>query len=155
MVDVKELEAIYTDEGAKKIIGEGDSDEFIVFDTNKKQYRSENRQSLVRYHFFRPCKQYPQGYYYISTERGILEDGEIPFGIYPIIWQGFDTYSTNPRGYSIIKIARPYQAEINRASSQAATHQITVGDDKIIYQGGTNLAPGALLPGVRGITYQG
>jgi hypothetical protein len=110
---------------------------------------------LVRYHFFRPCKQYPQGYYYISTERGILEEAEIPFGIYPIIWQGFDTYSTNPRGYSIIKVARPYQAEINRASSQAATHQITVGDDKIIYQGGTKMAPGALLPGVRGITYQG
>lgn len=155
MVDVKDLNATYPDEGSKNIIEDGDSDEFIVFDTNKKQYRSENKQALIRYHFFKPCKQYPQGYYYISTDRGVLEEGEIPYGIYPIVWQGFDTYSTNPRGYSIIKIARPYQAEINRASSQAATHQITVGDDKIIYQGGTNLAPGALLPGVRGITYQG
>lgn len=156
MVEKAELEAAYgEDESKKRIIGDGDTGEFIVFDTNKKQYRSEESQVLVRYHFFRPCKQYPQGYYYISTERGILEEAEIPFGIYPIIWQGFDTYSTNPRGYSIIKVARPYQAEINRASSQAATHQITVGDDKIIYQSGTKMAPGALLPGVRGITYQG
>lgn len=156
MVEKDELLGAYgEDESKKRIIGDGDTGEFIVFDTNKKQYRSEDSQVLVRYHFFRPCKQYPQGYYYIATERGILEEAEIPFGIYPIIWQGFDTYSTNPRGYSIIKVARPYQAEINRASSQAATHQITVGDDKIIYQGGTKMAPGALLPGVRGITYQG
>ena len=156
MIDKKELEASYGNDPEKsKIIGDGDTSEFIVFDTNKKQYRSEESQVLVRYHFFRPCKQYPQGYYYITTERGILEESEIPFGIYPIIWEGFDTYSTNPRGFSIIKVARPYQAEINRASSQAATHQITVGDDKIIYQSGTKLAPGALLPGVRGLTFQG
>lgn len=156
MIDKKELEAAYGNDPEKsKIIGDGDTSEFIVFDTNKKQYRSEESQVLVRYHFFRPCKQYPQGYYYIATERGILEESEIPFGIYPIIWEGFDTYSTNPRGFSIIKVARPYQAEINRASSQAATHQITVGDDKIIYQSGTKLAPGALLPGVRGLTFQG
>lgn len=156
MVDKNELMAAYgEDESKKRIIGEGDTGEFIVFDTNKKQYRQEESQILLRYHFFRPCRQYPKGYYYIATERGVLEEAEIPFGIYPIIWEGFDTYSTNPRGYSIIKVARPYQAEINRASSQAATHQITVGDDKIIYQSGTKLAPGALLPGVRGLTFQG
>ena len=155
-VDKKELLAVYgEDEGKAKIIGDGDTGEFIVFDNNKKQYRQEEAQILVRYQFFRPCKQFPQGYYFISTERGVLEEGEIPFGIYPIVWQGFDTYSGNPRGYSIVKVARPYQAEINRASSQAATHQITVGDDKIIYQSGTKLAPGALLPGVRGLTFQG
>jgi len=156
MLDKSELLEVYGDDEKKKgAIGDGDSGEFIVFDTNKRQYRSEDSQILVRYHFFRACRRYPKGYYYIATERGILEEGEIPFGIYPIAWQGFDTYSTNPRGYSIIKVARPFQAEINRASSQAATHQITVGDDKIIYQGGTKMAPGALLPGVRGITYQG
>jgi len=156
MVDKSELmEAYGQDEEKKKFIGDGDTGEFIVFDTNKKQYRNEDAQILLKYQFFRPCKLYPNGYYYISTERGILEEAEIPFGIFPIIWEGFDTYSTNPRGYSIIKVARPYQAEINRASSQAATHQITVGDDKLIYQSGAKLATGALLPGVRGITYNG
>lgn len=156
MVDKEELMGVYgADSDKAKLIGDGDTGEFIVFDTNKKSYRTEENQILLRYHFFRPCRQYPNGYYYLATERGILEEAEIPFGIYPIIWEGFDTYSTNPRGYSIIKVARPYQAEINRASSQAATHQITVGDDKIIYQAGTKLAPGALLPGVRGLTFQG
>jgi len=156
MVPAKELKETYKDDAEKlKFVGEGDPESFVVFDSNKKQYRTEDQDVLVKYTFFRPCKLYPEGYFYIHTERGILEEGEIPYGIYPIVWQGFDTFATNPRGYSIIKVARPFQAEINRASSQAATHQITVGDDKILYQGGTKLSQGALLPGVRGITYQG
>lgn len=155
MVPKKELLEVYTDDAKKKIVGESDREEFVVFDTNKNSYAPEEGQVLVRFHFFKPCKAYPSGYFYIATQRGILEEGEIPYGVYPIVWEGFDTFATNPRAYSIIKVARPYQAEINRASSQAATHQVTVGDDKLIYQSGTKLAQGALLPGVRGLTYQG
>ncbi len=156
MIDVKELRAAYQGQEDKlKLIGEGDQEEFVVFDANKSRYQTESQQVLLKYQFYRKCKQYPQGYFYIHTKLGILESGELPLGIWPISYEGFNEFATNPRAYSIIKIARPYQAEINRASSQAATHQITVGDDKIIYQGGTKLAPGALLPGVRGITYQG
>ena len=156
MVPKKELAEIYKDDSEKmQAVGEGDTETFVIFDANKQQYRSEDKDVAVQYIFFKPCKLYPEGFFYIKTSRGILEEGEIPYGIYPIVWEGFDTFSGNPRGYSIIKVARPFQAEINRASSQAATHQITVGDDKIIYQGGTKLSPGALLPGVRGITYQG
>lgn len=156
MVEIEELKATYSGDQAKlKAIGEGDPEEFIVFDTNRSGYETDKTHVLVRYHFFRPSKVHPMGYFYVSTERGILEEGELPFGVYPIIWEGFDVYATNPRGYSIVKVARPYQAEINRAASQAATHQITVGDDKIIYQAGTKLQPGALLPGVRGLTFQG
>jgi hypothetical protein len=54
-----------------------------------------------------------------------------------------------------VKVIRPYIAEINRASSQLAMHQITIGDDKILYQKGSKLEQGALLPGIRGISYQG
>jgi len=156
MIDVKELEMSYANDTVKLgyIKGAGD-DEFIVFDSNKKAYSDSKSEILVRYHFYRPCKQYPNGYFYIAVKGGILEEGELPFGLYPIVWSGFDIFSDNARASSIIKVARPFQAEINRASSQMATHQVTVGDDKIIYQGGTKLAPGALLPGVRGITYQG
>jgi hypothetical protein len=156
MVPMEELRGAYAGQPEKlKMLGDGDPDEFIVFDSNKSGYESDKDHVLVRTHFFKPGKVYPKGYFYISTERGILEEGELPYGIYPLIWEGFDVFATNPRGYSIIKVARPYQAEINRAASQAATHQITVGDDKIIYQSGTKLAPGALLPGVRGLTFQG
>jgi hypothetical protein len=156
MVKKQELVKIYSEDHDKlKIIGEGDTEDFVVFDSAKKGYGTTKDQVLLRYHFFRPCRLYPQGYFYISTERGVLEEGELPFGIYPIVWRGFEEYASNPRGYSIIKVARPFQAEINRASSQQAQHQIQVGDDKILYQSGTKLAPGALLPGVRGLTYQG
>lgn len=156
MVDRKVLEQAYGDDPAKKkVLGEGDPDAFVVFDTNKRTYSSSKNQILLRYHFFKPCNLYPEGYFYVSTERGVLEEGPLPFGIYPFVWRGFEEYASNPRAYSIIKVARPYQAEINRASSQQAQHHIQVGDDKIIYQSGTKLAPGALLPGVRGLTYQG
>jgi hypothetical protein len=156
MMPLNELKTAYNGQPDKlKMLGDGDPEEFIVFDSNKAGYETDKDHVLVRYHFFRPGKVYPKGYFYLSTERGILEEGELPFGIFPIIWEGFDVFATNPRGYSIVKVARPYQAEINRAASQAATHQITVGDDKIIYQAGTKLQPGALLPGVRGLTFQG
>jgi len=156
MVSVKELEISYANDPVKLsyIKASGDED-FVVFDSNKKSYGEQGEEILVRYHFYRPCKVYPKGYFFIAVKGGILEEGELPYGLYPIVWQGFDIFSDNPRASSIIKVARPFQAEINRASSQMATHQVTVGDDKIIYQGGTKLAPGALLPGVRGITYQG
>jgi hypothetical protein len=156
MVDAKELKLAYAnDEKKLKFIGTDDSEEeYIIFDSQKQRYET-TKQVMVRYHFFRPCRKYPQGWWTVSTDRGVLEEDELPFGIWPIAYKGFDEFASNPRGYSIVKVARPFQAEINRAVSQQATHQITIGDDKIIYQSGTKLAPGALLPGVRGLTYQG
>lgn len=156
MVDTKELELTYSGDAEKMkfIKPDGAQEEYIIFDHQKQRYET-TKQTLLRYHFFRPCKKYPQGYFTISTNKGKLEEGELPFGVWPIAWKGFDEFASNPRGYSIVKVARPMQAEINRALSQQATHQITVGDDKIIYQSGTKLAPGALLPGVRGLTFQG
>jgi hypothetical protein len=156
MVEKKTLSAAYANDPAKlKGLEESSKQTFVVFDQNSQEYAKEDKRVLVKEYYFRPCHQYPNGYFYVSTEFAILEEGELPFGIFPIIFKGFDEYPTTPRGRSIVKVARPYQAEINRASSQMATHQITVGDDKIVYQAGTKLAPGALLPGVRGVTYQG
>jgi len=156
MVAVKDLEGTYGQDPAKLSYIKASGDEqFYVFDSNKKNYEEAKDEILVRYHFYRPCKQYPNGYFYICVKGGILESGEIPFGLFPLVWQGFDMHADNPRASSILEVAKPYQAEINRASSQMAMHQITVGDDKILYQGGTKLESGALLPGVRGIKYQG
>jgi hypothetical protein len=156
MVDTEELQHLYKDDPEKlKFIHDSPKEDFIVFDANKGEYVKTKNQVLVQECYWKPCYDYPQGYYYIFTKDGILEEGELPEGIFPIVWQGFDVFPTAPRGHSIIKVARPYQAEINRASSAMATHQITIGDDKLIYQAGTKLAPGALLPGVRGITFQG
>lgn len=156
MSDLKELKKQYEDDPEKlKYLEEASKEEFVVFDSAKSGYTRTKNQILIKEYYFKPCLQYPMGYFYITTENGILEEGELPFGIFPIVWRGFDLYPTRPRGYSVIKRIRPYQAELNRASSQQATHQVTLADDKIIYQAGTKLSPGAILPGVRGITFQG
>jgi hypothetical protein len=157
MVNTKKLRAKYAsdEEALKSITEDQTSEEFIVFDASKGGYERTNGQTLVRTFYYRPSEEYPKGYFFTTTRSGILEEGELPFGIWPIVYSGFDEHPTSPRGRSIIKQARPYQSEINRASSQQALHQITVGDDKILYQAGTKLEPGALLPGVRGLTFQG
>lgn len=156
MVPADDLKKMYAEEPEKLKYITGSRDKtYIVFDSNQANYQKAEKEVLVKEIYFKPCMEYPEGYFYIFTDEGILEEGPLPFGIFPICWSAFDLYSTSPRGRSIVKVARPYQAEINRASSQLASHQITVGDDKILYQSGTRLARGALLPGVRGISYQG
>ncbi len=156
MVLQKELKALYKDDPDKvKFLEKSSETDYIVFDSSKAQYEKKENNVLVKEIYYRPCFIYPNGYFYIWTEFGVLESGELPYGIFPIKWKAFDKYPTTPRGRSIIKVARPFQAEINRAASQRATHQITLGDDKVLYQAGTKLAPGGLLPGVRGISYQG
>jgi hypothetical protein len=156
MVDPKELRKKYKGDKKKLSMIDGASgEEFVVFDSNRAAYEKTNKQILVKEFYFKPSLTYPQGYFYIATSAGILEEGELPGGIFPIIWTGFDEHPTAARGRSFIKQARPYQAEINRAASQMATTQITIGDDKILYQAGTKLQSGALLPGVRGLTFQG
>jgi hypothetical protein len=156
MVDSDELKAKFKGDDKKtKMITATKNDTYVVFDSTKGEYQKSREQTLVKEYYWKPCYQYPMGYWAIATTEGILDEGELPFGIYPIIWAGFDEYPTHPRARSILKQVRPYQAEINRAASAMATHQVTIGDDKVIYQQGTKLAPGALLPGVRGITFQG
>lgn len=131
------------------------TDEFVVFDSSKNGYGKEKDQTLLLEYYFKPCPEYPNGYFYITTKAGILEEGELPGGIFPLVWQGFDEHPTKARATSFVKVARPWQAEINRASSQVAMHQVTVSEDKLLYQAGTKVSQGSLLPGVRGITYQG
>jgi len=150
------LKKIYADDPQKVgYINASTEDEFIVFDVNYGGYQKVRDQITVREHYFRPCFDYPEGWYTISTVAGVLDEGPLPFGIWPLIWQGFDTFEGTPRGRGILRVARSYVHEINRASSSQALQQVTVGDDKVLYQAGTKLAQGGLLPGVRGITYQG
>lgn len=156
MVDRSELEQRYKDAPEKlKMLTEGGKEDFVVFDSDKANYERTQKQVLWREFYWPVSAEYPEGWYSMGTASGTLEEGKLPGGVFPIVWKGFDEYPTTPRGRSPIKIARPFQAEINRASSQVAMHQITIGDDKVLYQAGTKLQPGALLPGVRGISYAG
>ncbi len=156
LVDPDVLEEEYgNDPEVKKLLSPSSEDDFIVFEADKGRYNRENKQILVRELYIKPNKKYRNGYFYITTKAGILTKGELPFGVFPIVWAGFDEYDTSARARSIVKVARPFQAELNRASSQLAMAQITLGDDKLLYQQGTKLSPGSLLPGVRGVSYNG
>lgn len=156
MVAIDDLKNRYgaDDERVKKL--SEDKEEFVIFDVAKNAYQKAKNQTVWKELFLRPCPQYPHGYFYMWTRSGVFHSGELPFGIFPVVVRPFEKYPTLPRGKSVpIKIARPYQAEINRAGSSQAMAQLTLGDDKLLYQAGTKVAPGKMLPGVRGITYQG
>ena len=156
LANTKELMAKYgKDESIKKDLADGANEEYVVFDAANKGFDRAKGKTPIREYYYRPCFEYPNGYFYITTKGSILEEGELPYGVFPIRSKLFHENQTSPRGQSIQKQVRPYQAEINRASSAQATHQITIGDDKILYQSGTKLSPGSMLPGVRGIQYQG
>ena len=143
------------DPDKSKFIVASPDDTFLVFDGARGGYRKSTNQVLVREFFFRPCPLYPQGYFYISTKEGILDEGELPGGLFPLLFMPFDKIQTTPRGRSCIKYLRPYQAEINRSASKIAEHQITLGDDKLLLQNGTKVSAGASLPGVRAVNYTG
>lgn len=150
MMDVKDLKSAYKDD-VKTLEGieKSEDETFLVFNGSKGTYEESKNQVLVREFYYRPCAEYPKGYFYFTTKEIILEQGELPGSIFPIQHTGFDEVQTTPRKRSIIKQLRPYQAEINRASSQAATHQITMGDDKLVVSNGAKVEQGGLLPGVR------
>lgn len=143
------------DEDKLRMIQEDRDKTFLVFEGADGGYKMSKGQTLLKEFYFRPCMEYPKGYFYIATESGILWEGELPFGVFPILVGTFEDVPTTPRGRSIIKQLRPYQVEINRAASKMAEHQITLGDDKILIQNGSKVTQSATLPGVRAISYTG
>lgn len=155
MVPVEILKIKYKGTDQEKYIQESADQTFKVFEGTRANYMESKNEVLVMEWYFRPSPEFPQGYFFIFTKEGVLEEGELPLGIFPIKYCGWDEVQTSPRHRSIIKQLRPYQAEINRAASKIAEHQITLGDDKLLIQNGTKLSQGGILPGIRGITYSG
>lgn len=156
MVPIADLKKRYANDPEKeKFIKESSDDTFRVFEGSSGSYKEKKDLTLVREHYYRPCAEYPKGYFYICTEHGILEEGELPFGVYPIIYEGFDEVTTSPRHHSIIKQLRPYQIEINRAASKAAEIQVTLGSDRVYTYSGSKPSSGVSRPGVRHETISG
>lgn len=153
MTDAKELEQRFPDFKGK--FASSSDQTFNVFDTARGGYVQVKGQILVIEYYFKPCHEYPEGYFYITTKEHILAEGALPGGVFPIVYQAFRKFPTTPRGRSPIKTMRPYQAEINRSASKMAEHQITLGDDKLLIQNGTKISSGVALPGVRSISYSG
>jgi len=155
MVPVKEVKSWVEDPELKRKITESSYEKFYVFDGNMHGYDQKKNHTKVTSMYYRPCREYPNGYYYIFTDTLIIFEGELPYGIFPIVYQGFDAIQTSPRHRSIIKQLRPYQVEINRCASKIAEHQVTLGDDKLLVQTGTKITQGVNYPGVRALQYTG
>lgn len=157
MVPIKTLKKILEndpDPSKLKAVQPGSREEFMIFDASTQGYQQTKDMAMVREYYFRPSPCYPQGYFYIATQHGVLFEGELPFGIFPIAYCGFDSMQTSPRHRSIVKQLRPYQIEINRTASKIAEHQVT-SDDKLLIQTGTKVSSGGVLPGVRTVQYSG
>jgi hypothetical protein len=138
-----------------KHFDQGGETPFLVFDASHGYRRSESKECMVREWFIKPCPEYPLGYFYIQVPGKILKEGELPGGIFPLICERFDNIQTKCRGFSSIDPIRPNQAEINRCASAMATTQITLGDDKLVFQNGAKLSAGASLPGIRTMSTTG
>lgn len=130
------------------IVESGEST-FKVFDGSNGDYADTKDQVLIKEMYYRPCPKYPKGYFYIFTEKGTLFSGELPFGEFPIVTEGFDKMPTSPRHRSIIKALRGPQQNINLLASKKYEHVITMGDDKIITQQGSKLSKGSNWAGIR------
>lgn len=139
----------------KALIQEDQDETYTIFDVNKGGYEKSSKQTMLREFYYRPSQKYPNGYFFICTKNGVLSEGELPAGVFPIVTQCFDRLKTTPRGRSPIKTMRPYQAEINRAASKIAEHQITVGDDKLLIQNGTKISAGATVHGIKAVSVTG
>ena len=155
MIPLTQAKALVGNDPDKlKMIQPNHRESFMVFDNQTQEYSQVKDMCMIREYYFRPCAEYPMGYYYITTSTGILFEGELPFGIFPILYVGFDKIQSSPRHMSIVKQLRPYQVEINRTASKIAEHQMS-SDDKILVQSGTKISSGGVLPGVRAIQYAG
>jgi hypothetical protein len=156
MVKEEHLKALIPEGDPRRKFIEATRDEtYVVFDGNKRGYSMNQKdQVLIREYYWKPSEEYPMGYFAICTKAGILFEGELPFGVYPIIYTGFDSMQTSPRHQSIVKVARPFQAEINRTASKIAETQCA-SDDKLLVQSGTKITNGGQLPGVRYLQYTG
>lgn len=156
MVPLRDLRRQFKDDEDKlKMITESSDKTYQVFDGASGSYKDSDGLVMVREFYFRPNGEFPDGYYYITTENGILFEGVLPLGVFPIIYVGFDEFGTSCRAYSIIKQLRPYQAEVNRSASKIAEHQITLGDDKVILQNGGSITPGGTAHGIKAVKVTG
>lgn len=150
MVAIQEGISAFGDTEAKRRMIAASMDETMkVFDSQKGGYRFSDKEFMLKEFYFRPCAKYRSGWFAYVAKGGVLVQGPLPYGVFPIAWAPFDTAPTAPRGISGIRTMRPYQVEINRCSSKIAEHHVTLGDDKIILQNGSKFSPTAAFPGVR------
>lgn len=162
MVPLDTAKAIVKSSGAQgkeleEMLGwvtEGSKTTYKIFDGTSGSFQDSEGEVMFREFYFRQSPEFPKGYFFITTEKGIIFDGELPFGEYgevafPIKWEGYELYEGSCRGFSPIKRLRPSQAEINRCASSISETQVIMGSDKIVLQKGAKFSRGVDMPGMR------
>jgi len=156
LICTKELKKKYSEhpEIVEKI-SEGADDNFQVFNATTAKYEQTEGKTSVRERYYKPCRKYPKGFFKIFTPTVELHEGELPGGIFPIVFKECEENQTQPRGVSIVRTIRPYQSQINYASSAQLRHILTVGDDKVYVQKGTSVQKGSSMAGIREYKFSG
>lgn len=73
----------------EKLIPATSDETFIVFDATNGGYKKTSKQCMIREFYYRPSLAFPS-YFYITTKEGILAEGPLPGGIFPIVFSSFD-----------------------------------------------------------------
>ena len=148
------LDRYIGDEDKQKLINESGGQNLQYFDGLTGIYTDIEDAVSLREFYFKSSPEYPNGYFYFATERGILEEGELPDG-YPIFTCLFDEAPNSPRAFSIIRQIKPYQVEINRLGAAMIMESIVLGHTTVIYPAGSKLSSNAIGNGLKGLQYTG
>ena len=127
----------------------GNIDYRVITYNSDNQYGIEKDSTIVSEMYFRPTPDYPQGLWFMFTDRVKMFWGELPFGIFPIRYAGFLEAPENARHYSIIRDVTSIQGEINACISKAMEHRVKVGDDKVLVPKGSDIEKGVVSGGIR------
>ena len=117
-----------------------------VFQSSRYEY-SNLEGAMVMEYYERPTATHPKGRYFYFTEGRLLEKGELPGGVYPIVVQRFLKTPGLARGHSFIRNVYRIQTEINRASGQDATNMTHFGDDKFVTNASSDIQIGQVVKG--------
>lgn len=137
------------EEELKRAITENGDQSFKIFEGASGEYVDKKDQVLLKYWLFKPCYDYPKGWFAIQCNDAVLFENELPFGIWPFEFAGFRASAATPRCKSIIKDLRHPQLELNRLVSSAAYATMAFGDDKLITQMGGKVTLGTAYNGIK------
>ena len=148
------LDRYMGDEDKQKLIKESGGENLQYFDGLTGIYTDIEDAVSLREYYFKPSPEYPNGYFYFATERGILEEGELPDG-FCLFSCMFDAAPNSPRAFSIIRQVKPYQVEINRLGAAMIMESIVLGHTTVIYPAGSKLSSNSIGNGLKGLQYSG
>lgn len=116
---------------------------------NKYTYKQPGLYQDVAFIFFRPGGNLPRGYYFVHCNGIILFQGELPYGVFPIAYEGVYEKNDSPRHFGYPhNLIEPQQA-LNATKSKISNQKHKLGDTKILHS--NNVKVGDL--NVQGVTH--